>query len=79
MSSDTDRAVFVCNLPGHEPGLTEVLEIGLTSGVRPPVVVRADPSWRRVGRNLVGPPYGELADPDDVGIYEVLDTSAMED
>ena len=63
---------FVCNLPGDEPGLTEILENGLSDGCPDPTFVDADPSWRRVGHNLVGPPLGEAPCPGDVGIYEVV-------
>jgi hypothetical protein len=69
------EAIFVCNMPGPAdcPGLARGLETGLTAGTVPEVRVPLDPAWRRVGRNLVGPPYGEHADPSDVGIYEAAD------
>lgn len=60
---------FVCNLPGDEPGLTEVLRAGLVPGCVDHVWSALDPSWRRVGDNFVGPAYGENPCPGDVGIY----------
>lgn len=47
---------FACNLPATEPGLTELLQDGLTNGCSDRVFIWADPSWRQVGQNVVGPP-----------------------
>lgn len=60
---------FVCNMPGG-PGLDEAIGDLLPAFPEEErVFVDWRPSWRRVGVNYVGMPYGENARPGDVGIY----------
>jgi hypothetical protein len=65
---------FVCNLPGADKeGLRKILETGL-GGIWPDSkeMVEVDPSWERIGFNLIGPVRGPKPFPGDVGIYEIL-------
>lgn len=68
------KAEFVCNLPGplDDPVIIDLLTVGLTSGCEPRIFVESERSWVRIGNNLIGPPYGEKADPNDIGIYDIV-------
>jgi hypothetical protein len=65
-------ATFVCNMPADH--IQETLqEAGpLVADIMPPIQVEADPSWERIGDNLIGPPHapreGKIHQ-GDVGIY----------
>jgi hypothetical protein len=68
----TQMVEFVCNLPGTLDEIAQLVREthGLCSGAKNRVFVQADPSWLRVLDNLLGPPYGEHADPAHIGVYD---------
>jgi hypothetical protein len=68
------RFEFICNLPESSANDDMLDEISAGFAVDKRIYVEGQgKDWKRIGRNWIGPPYGDNADPTDFGLYTCLE------